>query len=104
MMVETMHPESRLGSNFLGTKRPYQIMAGNYYAQNQQDLNGTKWAPNNGGWHNDGWNYVYADGHVKFAKPDQTVGKGVGGSGKDANGGTCAWNAPCGGWTLDPND
>ncbi|MES2463841.1 MAG: DUF1559 domain-containing protein [Armatimonadota bacterium] len=104
MMVETSHPESRLGANFLGTKRPYQAASGNYYAQNQTDLNGTTWMPGTGGWHNGGWNYVYADGHVKFSKPEATVGRGVGGNGRDANGGTCAWASPCGGWTLDPND
>ena len=104
MMVETSHPECRLGSNFLGIKRPYMTVAGNSYAQNQLDSMGTTFMPNNGGFHTGGWNYMYADGHVKFSKPEATIGKGVGGNGKDANGGTCANTQPCGGWTLDPND
>jgi prepilin-type N-terminal cleavage/methylation domain-containing protein/prepilin-type processing-associated H-X9-DG protein len=104
MLVETANPDSWLGANTFGTKRPYMAAAGNYYAQNQLDTAGTKWMPGTGGWHSEGWNYLYADGHVKYSKADQTVGKGVGGNGKDANGGTCSWSSPCGGWTIDEND
>jgi prepilin-type processing-associated H-X9-DG protein len=102
MLVETSHPDFWLGNNALGIKRPYMTIAGNYYAQNQTDTNGTTWMPNNGGWHSGGWNYAYADGHVKFSKPEATVGRGI--NGKDAGGGTCSNTNPCGGWTLDPND
>ena len=104
MLAENSHPECRLGSNFLGIKRPYMTVAGNYYAQNQLDNGGTKWMPNNGGFHSGGWNYVYADGHVKFSKPEATIGKGVNGSGNDANGAPCTNVNPCGGWTINPND
>lgn len=102
MIVESAHPDFWLGNNALGIKRPYMIASGNFYAQNQLDTNGTKWMPNNGGWHSSGWNYLYADGHVKFSRPEATVGKGI--NGRDANGGTCTNTNPCGGWTLDPND
>ena len=104
MLVETANPDSWLGSNTFGTKRPYQAAAGNYYAQNQLDTAGTKWMPGFGGWHSEGWNYLYGDGHVKYSKANATVGKGVNGNGMDANGGACSWSNPCGGWTLDPND
>jgi len=105
MMVETTHPDSWLGSNFLGIKRPYMLANANYFAQDQLDATTLfTYMKGNGGWHSDGWNYVYADGHVKFQRPDQTVGKGVNGNGKDRNGNTCMWSNPCGGWTLDPDD
>jgi prepilin-type processing-associated H-X9-DG protein len=106
MMVETCDPESWLGSIFGGIKRPYVPAgySGMYSAQNQLNYAGTSFQPAPGGWHTGGWNYVYADGHVKFAHADQTVGKGEGGNGNDYNGGMCYWSNPCGGWTLDPND
>ena len=109
MIVESCHPESWLGSLWGGIKRPYapQGSNGNYYSQNQADNAGTKFLAGNsgtGGIHTGGWNYIYADGHVKFSTTEATIGKGVSGNGMSANGITCAWNNPCGGWTLDPND
>ncbi|MBC8134365.1 MAG: hypothetical protein H8F28_00580 [Fibrella sp.] len=104
MIVETSHPDSWLGSNFLGIKRPYQLAVGNYYAQDQLDQASNTWMKGNGGWHNQGWNYIYADGHVKWQRPGQSVGKGVNGTGRDAVGVPCIWSLPCGLWTLDPND
>jgi prepilin-type processing-associated H-X9-DG protein len=56
------------------------------------------------GYHSGGWHYVFADGHVKWLRPDQTIGKGVNGNGKDAGGGACTGRNPCGPWTMDPND
>jgi prepilin-type processing-associated H-X9-DG protein len=44
--------------------------------------------------HNEGWNYAYADGHVKWSRPEATVGAAKGGTLGD----------PYGYWTLDPND
>ncbi len=102
MIVETSHPDFFLGTPSLGIKRPFMNIAGNYFAQNQTDATGNAWMPNNGGFHNGGWNYLYADGHVKFSKPEATIGKGI--NGRDAGGGTCSNTNPCGGWTLDPND
>ena len=104
MVVETAHPDFWLGNNALGIKRPYMTVAGNYFAQNQTETTGATWMPNNGGWHSGGWNYVFADGHVKYFKPEATIGKGEGGNGKDYNGGACTNLNPCGGWTLSPND
>ena len=104
MIVETSHPDFVLGNNALGIKRPFMNAVGNFYAQNQVDSTGAIIPPSIGGFHAGGWNYVFADGHVKFSKPEATVGKGVGGNGKDANGGTCVNTNPCGGWTMDPND
>lgn len=46
--------------------------------------------------HMDGWDYLFADGHVKWLKPEQTIN----GSGK--TGGTMT--SPKGMWTRNPND
>jgi prepilin-type N-terminal cleavage/methylation domain-containing protein/prepilin-type processing-associated H-X9-DG protein len=102
MIVETVHPDFFLGTPSLGIKRPFMDVAGNYFAQNQTDPNGTTWQPNKGGLHTGGWNYLYADGHAKFSKPEATIGKGI--NGKDTNGGACTNTNPCGGWTMEPND
>ena len=54
--------------------------------------------------HTGGWNYAFADGHVKWYLPENTIGH------NDAStvGGSCTWtpalNKPCGMWTIDPND
>ncbi len=58
--------------------------------------------------HNGGWNYLFADAHAKFMRPEQTVGKeGT----VNAAGRTCTYNytydtttSPCGLWTLDDTD
>ncbi|HEX8552168.1 MAG TPA: DUF1559 domain-containing protein [Abditibacteriaceae bacterium] len=44
--------------------------------------------------HFDGWNYMFADGHVKFLMPAATVNTTAGGS----------LSSPKGYWTLDAND
>ena len=54
--------------------------------------------------HSEGWNYVFTDGHAKWLRPQATIGKGVNDSGKDKDGKECNGIAPCGVWTLDPND
>jgi prepilin-type N-terminal cleavage/methylation domain-containing protein/prepilin-type processing-associated H-X9-DG protein len=49
--------------------------------------------------HSGGWNYAFVDGHVKWLRPEQTIGK---------KGGTCTFtptiNQPCGMWTNDDQD
>ncbi len=51
------------------------------------------------GLHNGMWSYLFADGHVKLLRPETTIGH---------TGGDCASTptlaAPCGMWTIDPND
>ena len=47
--------------------------------------------------HSGGWNYLFADGHAKWSKPEQT--NGVGGDKTFSY----PWNDG-GYWTLDPND
>ncbi len=58
--------------------------------------------------HTGGWNYVFADGHVKWMLPTQTIGTGIGnsGTGKEANGTTYTCNVitPCGLWTNRDDD
>lgn len=43
--------------------------------------------------HMDGWNYLFVDGHVKWLRPEKTIGTGTMGN-----------DAPKGMWTLDEND
>lgn len=83
--------------------------------QDCSNVNSSSW---NGGWgsyncaatgkpgHNDGWNYLFADGHAKWLRPEMTVGT-IGTTGKnDSNGSsyTCSLSMPCGMWTINPND
>jgi prepilin-type N-terminal cleavage/methylation domain-containing protein/prepilin-type processing-associated H-X9-DG protein len=51
--------------------------------------------PANRPYHNGGWNYAFADGHVKWFRPEQTVGP---------NGSMNSQYNCQGFWTLDPND
>lgn len=46
--------------------------------------------------HQEGWDYLFADGHVKWMKPEMTIN----GPGKTAG----TMTAPKGMWTRDPND
>jgi prepilin-type processing-associated H-X9-DG protein len=54
--------------------------------------------------HGDGWNYAFADGHVKWSRPENTIGH----NDSSVVGGSCTWtptlSKPCGMWTLDAND
>ncbi|MDR3710858.1 MAG: DUF1559 domain-containing protein [Capsulimonadaceae bacterium] len=58
--------------------------------------------------HNGGWNYLFADGHVRWLKPEQTIGMGLNGSGTSlrSNGQsyTCSMSSPCGMWTITAGD
>jgi prepilin-type N-terminal cleavage/methylation domain-containing protein/prepilin-type processing-associated H-X9-DG protein len=126
IMGENTNPSMILGQNPVGIKRPFEIPAalnsGAFFAQNctsPEDntncsslLNGST----GGGWHQGGWNYVYADGHVKFKIPSQTIGVGCNngsaglvhcnsiGGGTPDTGTECWWRAPCGPWTVTPGD
>lgn len=51
--------------------------------------------------HFDGWNYLFADGHVKWMYPRATVGIPKRGT---CHTNTPAMNNPCGMWTIDAND
>jgi len=44
--------------------------------------------------HSGGWNYLFVDGHVKWLRPEATIGKGAG----------CTLEKPCGLWTIADND
>jgi len=105
-LAETPVPGNALGWNFPGVRRPWAGPGGSggqdclSAADSYQACAQARETP----YHSGGWNYVYADGHVKWSRPDQTVGRGVNGSGKDAGGATCNNLNPCGPWTIDPND
>jgi len=49
--------------------------------------------------HNGGWNYIFADGHAKWMRPEATVSKEAAAGDMD-----CIWCTNNGYWTLDPND
>jgi len=55
-------------------------------------------------YHAGGWNYLFVDGHAKWYLPQNTIGQKDNG----ATGGTCTSTptlaAPCGMWSIDPND
>jgi prepilin-type processing-associated H-X9-DG protein len=54
--------------------------------------------------HTGGWNYLFADGHVKWYLPANTIGH----NDASVTGGSCTWTPsltnPCGLWTTDAND
>lgn len=59
--------------------------------------------------HSGGWNYLFADGHAKWFKPEQTIktqGITYSTSFKNKNGYNCYgdMNRPCGMWTISDND
>ncbi len=57
--------------------------------------------------HSDGWNYAFCDGHVKWMRPEQTEGDGIGATHRDVTGALCqrfGGVAPCGMWTVNEND
>ena len=65
----------------------------------------------NRGIHFDGWNYLFADGHVKWLLPNRTVGT-IGGTSTNQSGAsytcgnlsTTGTGGPCGMWTILEND
>jgi prepilin-type N-terminal cleavage/methylation domain-containing protein/prepilin-type processing-associated H-X9-DG protein len=59
--------------------------------------------------HSGGWNYLFADGHAKWFKPEQTIrtqGVTYSTSFRNQNGYNCYGdvNRPCGMWTISDND
>jgi prepilin-type processing-associated H-X9-DG protein len=103
VIAETQNEGAVLGSNFYGLKRPAAPdTTAAWGAQDcLPDVNSTCsriGTPT----HFDGWNYLYADGHVKWLKPESTIGTG---NNTSANGGAaCSKSAPCGPWTIDSTD
>jgi prepilin-type N-terminal cleavage/methylation domain-containing protein/prepilin-type processing-associated H-X9-DG protein len=85
LLVENLHANNRFGSLAQPT---VQSPAG----QSSQPCSVPAITPT----HFDGWNYLFADGHVKWLKPAATI------NGQGKTGGTLT--APRGMWTIDPND
>ena len=58
--------------------------------------------------HSEGWDYLFCDGHVKWLRPEATIGTGVNLNGQCYGSASTGYSyAPCnmkGMWTLDPND
>ena len=52
--------------------------------------------------HSGGWNYAFADGHVKWLNPNNTIGTGDGGANCITKAPTLS--APCGMWTIYAGD
>lgn len=103
ILAEVQNEGAVLGSNWYGLKRPMapdsSAAWGAQNCQNDMNANCTKIGTPA---HFDGWNYLYADGHVKWLKPGSTLGRG---NNTAANGGSpCSASAPCGPWTIDASD
>ena len=111
VLAESHQDAGILGTNWVGVKRPYLLASDpqnaaynaqnctNITANNNNSCGSLKNPP-----HAEQWNYLFADGHVKSMRAENTVGKGVNGNGKDAGGAACTRLNPCGPWTIDPND
>ncbi|MDR3709888.1 MAG: DUF1559 domain-containing protein [Capsulimonadaceae bacterium] len=52
--------------------------------------------------HSGGWNYLFADGHVKWMRPETTIGSGTG-TYLDGTTYTCSLQTPCGYWLVNQN-
>jgi prepilin-type N-terminal cleavage/methylation domain-containing protein/prepilin-type processing-associated H-X9-DG protein len=94
--------------------------SGNNMEENNTGYSNTAWAPANqlqdsGGInlttpaHMDGWNYVFADGHAKWMRPERTISTKASCTTRDGNGAVVSTGAPslsnpCGMWTADEND
>jgi prepilin-type N-terminal cleavage/methylation domain-containing protein/prepilin-type processing-associated H-X9-DG protein len=71
---------------------------GNYFASSSNaivDNAGTQQIETLKPIHMDGWNYLFTDGHVKWLRPEQTIGTGTMGT---------ADGSAKGMWTTNPND
>jgi prepilin-type N-terminal cleavage/methylation domain-containing protein/prepilin-type processing-associated H-X9-DG protein len=53
--------------------------------------------------HGGGWNYLFADGHVKWYRPEATIGQGGTGTWLDGTTFTCSLQYPCGFWPVNQN-
>jgi prepilin-type processing-associated H-X9-DG protein len=78
MVVEDISPKNMLDSNRMFTL----AASGDGLAQSclQYNTPGNEWsgcAKEISGMHFDGWNYLFLDGHVKWLKPERTVGTGT---------------------------
>jgi len=90
-----MLAERPCDSNIFGAANGWNVIA----VDNSFNWDG-QIAPTRGGvseaYHNGGFNYLYADGHVKWKRPAQTIGTKP-----------CEWwgtpvlGAPCGDWTVN---
>ena len=94
LVAETVRPGSILGQNNPDLFGPYGA------GQSQNCASFINPAENDGysgcagtltPYHSGGWNYIFADGPVKWLRPDQTIGTGTGIS-------------PRGMWTITKND
>lgn len=112
-IVETANPLNYLGNNFAGIQAPYTLgtnggtqnctSAVDWYQACKAGETVVPGKPD--GWHSGGWNYVFVDSHVKWMRPEQTVGKGVNGTGKRDDGSYCSYMYhPCGPWTITADD
>lgn len=107
MLAEIRNDYAILGQNSSQVKRPASggsLLNSGYATQDCADSNCTKVVPAP---HLEGWNYLYVDGHAKWQRAEQTIGRGVNGSGNNtaSNGGApCTPIAPCGPWTIDDTD
>jgi prepilin-type N-terminal cleavage/methylation domain-containing protein/prepilin-type processing-associated H-X9-DG protein len=93
VFAERPSPLTRLGANNVGVIRPGALTNGSGYSQLCFEDFVSPCPANRIGKtiHSEGWNYIFADGHVKWHRAEQTVGKGT-------------VNSPQGFWTLGDTD
>lgn len=111
MMAEFPNASNRFGqSESAFVQRPRAPEGGNTRAQNCTVGQGTC-VPSDirNSIHNNGWNYLFCDGHVKWLTPEKTIstpGVNYSTSITLSNGSNCdgTWRFPCGMWTVDARD
>lgn len=102
---------SSASNNGTSTSTIDRPVTGGVYGQDCMHISGTTCV--SGGLaaaplHSGGYDYLMADGHVKWLRPEQTVGTGVNGSGagvkSDGTTYNCSAKSPCGMWTITAAD
>ncbi len=92
MTGELPHPDNRFGNGNQSIIRRVCYGSGGGQSGQAQD---TAVEMRGKTLHFEGWNYLFVDGHVKWLRPNATLGTGIT---------NCATDTPGGMWTVNPND
>lgn len=94
LVVEAPNDQNAIGTNSAFVGSPSGTPTRLYY-NSQDGTNGTAAQGMAGKQiHFDGWNYLFVDGHVKWLRPEQTIGSAAGGT----------MTSPKGMWTIAEGD
>jgi prepilin-type N-terminal cleavage/methylation domain-containing protein/prepilin-type processing-associated H-X9-DG protein len=94
LMAESARPDSAVGWNSTYVYGP----SNSRYAQNCSAFSGNTCTTTVRPFHSEGWNYIFADGHAKWFRPERTIDLNA----NDTVVGT--GNVPRGMWTITEND